>query len=186
MPGIDGNKTAQLFRQINKEAVLIFCSNYFEPTPDSINKGQPFRYIMKDLKDRTLKSEIKNILLEMKRRKRIKYLTATAVGKVIRLPLKDVLYISVVKRGCDLYSVKNGQVEEVHCRESLKEMYEQLKQEGFEYAHNSYIVNLENVIGIEKSVLFLKCGIQLNISRSKKNQFEERLMNFLRTGSEAE
>ena len=29
----------------------------FEPTPDSINVGQPFRYIMKDLHDRSLKKE---------------------------------------------------------------------------------------------------------------------------------
>lgn len=39
---------------------------------------------------------------------------------------------------------------------------------------------MENVIGIEKSVVLLKCGIQLNISRSKKNLFEERLIDYLK------
>lgn len=48
MPGLDGNQTAIKLRNYNKDAVLIFYSSYFEPTVDSINFGQPFRYIMKD------------------------------------------------------------------------------------------------------------------------------------------
>lgn len=51
MPGLDGNQTALKLRNYNKDAVLIFYSSYFEPTVDSINFGQPFRYIMKDLHD---------------------------------------------------------------------------------------------------------------------------------------
>ena len=46
MPGLDGNQTALKLRNYNKDAVLIFCSSYFEPTVDSINFGQPFRYII--------------------------------------------------------------------------------------------------------------------------------------------
>lgn len=42
MPGLDGNQTALKLRNYNKDAVLIFCSSYFEPTVDSINFGQPF------------------------------------------------------------------------------------------------------------------------------------------------
>lgn len=58
MPGLDGNQTALKLRNYNKDAVLIFCSSYFEPTVDSINFGQPFRYIMKDLHDTSLRREI--------------------------------------------------------------------------------------------------------------------------------
>ena len=52
MPGLDGNKSVLKLREYNRAAILVFCSGYFEPTPDSINIGQPFRYIMKDLHDR--------------------------------------------------------------------------------------------------------------------------------------
>ena len=55
MPGLDGNQTALKLRNYNKDAVLIFYSSYFEPTVDSINFGQPFRYIMKDLHDTSLR-----------------------------------------------------------------------------------------------------------------------------------
>lgn len=64
MPGLDGNKTVLKLREYNEAAILVFCSGCFEPTPDSINVGQPFRYIMKDLHDRSLKKEIPMILLK--------------------------------------------------------------------------------------------------------------------------
>lgn len=54
MPGLDGNKTVLKLREYNEAAILVFCSGCFEPTPDSINVGQPFRYIMKDLHDRKM------------------------------------------------------------------------------------------------------------------------------------
>lgn len=60
MPGLDGNQTALKLRNYNKDAVLIFYSSYFEPTVDSINFGQPFRYIMKDLHDTSLRRERPN------------------------------------------------------------------------------------------------------------------------------
>lgn len=46
MPGLDGNKSVLKLREYNRAAILVFCSGYFEPTSDSINIGQPFRYIM--------------------------------------------------------------------------------------------------------------------------------------------
>lgn len=57
--------------------------------------------------------------------------------------------------------------------------YECLAGRGFEYAHNSYIVNLAKVEGLEKNVALLPFGIQLNVSRSRKGQFADALITFL-------
>lgn len=86
MPGLDGNQTALKLRNYNKDGVLIFCSSYFEPTVDSINFGQPFRYIMKDLHDTSLRREIAAIMTEVKRRFLNDYaVTVTSAGKIIRI-----------------------------------------------------------------------------------------------------
>lgn len=86
MPGLDGNQTALKLRNYNKDAVLIFYSSYFEPTVDSINFGQPFRYIMKDLHDTSLRREIEAIMTEVKRRFLNDYaVTVTSAGKIIRI-----------------------------------------------------------------------------------------------------
>lgn len=93
MPGLDGNQTALKLRNYNKDAVLIFCSSYFEPTVDSINFGQPFRYIMKDLHDTSLRREIEAIMTEVKRRFLNDYaVTVTSAGKIIRIHTFGLIY----------------------------------------------------------------------------------------------
>ena len=44
----------------------------------------------------------------------------------------------------------------------------------------AYIVNFGKVEGLEKGVLRLKCGIELNVSRAKKEEFTEALFEYLR------
>lgn len=167
MPGLDGNQTALKLRNYNKDAVLIFYSSYFEPTVDSINFGQPFRYIMKDLHDTSLRREIEAIMTEVKRRFLNDYaVTVTSAGKIIRIHVENILYVSRAKRGCVITIVKEQEKETVRCREAFGELCEQLKDQGFAQAHYSYIVNLEKVEGLERGVLRLKCGIELNVSRA--------------------
>lgn len=189
MPGLDGNKTIRLLRKSNKEAVLIFCSSFFELTLDSINIGQPFRYILKNVDNSTLKKEMPQILKETKLRmmQYHHYLTVAATGKVIRVLIDNLLYISVVKRGSCLYIENEGQnIEEIRCRETITELYEQLEKKGFEYAHNSYIVNLRKVVTIKRTMLQLSGGTELNVSRSKRKEFEKRFRNILHRGWDGE
>ena len=153
MPGLDGNKTVLKLREYNEAAILVFCSGCFEPTPDSINVGQPFRYIMKDLHDRSLKKEIPMILLKVKLCCGDSSVTVTSAGRIMRIHTEDILYICLAKRGCTIYIARQGKIEEMHCKESLSDLYKCLAGRGFEYAHNSYIVNLAKVEGLEKNIL---------------------------------
>ena len=97
----------------------------------------------------------------------------------MRIHTEDILYICLAKRGCSIYVARQGEIDEMHCKESLGDLYERLAGRGFEYAHNSYIVNLAKVEGLEKNVALLQMGIQLNVSRSKKGQFADALIMFL-------
>ena len=181
MPGLDGNQTALKLRNYNKDGVLIFCSSYFEPTVDSINFGQPFRYIMKDLHNINLRQEISSIMAEVKSRFQNDYaVTVTSAGKVTRIHVENILYVSRAKRGCEIYVAKLEEKDVIRCRESLDELCEQLKGQGFAQAHHSYIVNLGKVEGLEKNVLCLKCGVELNVSRAKKDEFTDALFKYLR------
>lgn len=184
MPGLDGNQTALKLRKDNQDAVLVFCSSYFEPTIDSINFGQPFRYIMKDLHDLSLRQEIPAIMAEVRRRFFEDYaVTVTSAGKITRIHVESILFVSRAKRGCEIYFVKAEEKEVIHCKESFSELCQQLEEQGFAQAHYSYIVNLGKVEGVEKNVLRLKCGIEMNISRAKKAEFTDALFNYLRERS---
>lgn len=117
MPGLDGNKTVLKLREYNEAAILVFCSGCFEPTPDSINVGQPFRYIMKDLHDRSLKKEIPMILLKVKLCCGDSSVTVTSAGRIMRIHTEDILYICLAKRGCTIYIARQGKIEEMHIKQ---------------------------------------------------------------------
>lgn len=178
MPGINGNETAKAFRREDQEAVLVFCTNYQVPTTESF-KVQPFRYIMKDFQNRILCSEMADILLEMLKKSDIEYLNITQDGKLLRVPVKSILYITIAKRGAVIHTYPSSEQKDISCKETVKVLYEQLKKKGFEYAHNSYIINFSNIIRIEKNTVILKDKTELNISRAKKAKFEEAFSSFL-------
>ncbi len=179
MPKTDGNETAKAFRNINKEAVLVFCTNYQNPTTESF-KVYPYRYIMKDINDRMLAEEMSDIMHEMIIHTKMQYLDITEDGNIYRVPINQILYISVVKRGSIIHQYSETADKEINCRESVKEIYNRLSEMGFEYAHNSYIVNLANIIHVRKNILTLKDNTELNISRSKQKDFDNSFSAFLR------
>ncbi len=125
MPGLDGNKSVLKLREYNRAAILVFCSGYFEPTPDSINIGQPFRYIMKDLHDRSLKREIPAILSKVKLHCGDYSVTVTSAGRVIRIYTEDILYICLAKRGCSIYVARQGEIDEMQNIEDCCVVYNQ-------------------------------------------------------------
>ena len=54
----------------------------------------------------------------------------------------------------------------------MAELYEELRNFDFEYAHSSYIVNLNHVIKFKaEGVIKLSNGEELNISRSRMPEF---------------
>ncbi|MBR1692646.1 MAG: response regulator transcription factor [Lachnospiraceae bacterium] len=177
MPGMDGNETARALRREDTQTVLVICTNYQGPTTDTF-KVQPYRYIMKDLHDVMLDAEMDDILREMARRTEDKYLNVTSDGKLLRVPVREILYVSVAKRGAVLH-IYPAKEKEIFCRERVQQLFLQLQPEGFAFAHNSYIVNMSNIVRVEKTLLYLKDDTVLGISRSKKKAFDEAFMDFL-------
>ena len=58
----------------------------------------------------------------------------------------------------------------------MAELYEELRNFDFEYAHNSYIVNLNHVVKLKsEGVIKLSNGEELNVSRSRMPEFRRAL-----------
>lgn len=178
MEKLKGEEAAKIIRNNNKNAVLVFCTNYGKLTPETI-KVQPFRYVMKDIRDNILKEELPGIIDEMLRRKNPDIMTIVGDGYLYQVEVKNILYISVKKRGTQIYVYERNQMDILNCKDSLSDLYLAAKDKGFEYAHNSYIVNMANIIKLSKNVITLKDGTELNISRSKKQIFDDSFTEFL-------
>lgn len=100
----------------------------------------------------------------------------------IKIKLSDITYIQKERHGCIIHVIgeksENDFDGKLIVREKLDKIYLKLKEFGFEYAHSSYIVNIEHVDECDKRQLKLDEGINLDISRSKSKQFNEQFINF--------
>lgn len=181
MSGIDGNETAKLLRQQNSQAILVFCTGTQQPTTESF-KVHPYRYILKDATHSNLKSELPDIIDEMVRKNDRIVLDLMFDGRITRVEIKDILYIMVEKYGSRVFLAQSSQEIEtsLKTKEHIRSIYPKIAQYGFSYAHNSFLVNFKHVVNLEKNLLLLDDGTILNISKSKKKNFEKEFISYLK------
>ncbi len=121
------------------------------------------------------------------------------VGKhyhdVMRLYPDEIMYVSKGKRGSYIHIEKEKQTygfeEKITSKYNVEQLYSILKEYGFEYAHNSYIVNFKFIKKKTATELELLDGTILSIARSKEKNFrltfeqwikleEEKMRKFIR------
>ena len=180
MGEIDGITAAIKFRKRNQDAVLVFCTGIQLPQPEFFDV-QPFRYLMKNYTENKMDEELKNIINKMIENKKEVYIVVRNDGRMDKIAIDNITYISNIKRGCciHMFSKKDNQCYEFASNKKLIDTYEELKNQSFEYAHNSYIVNFKAIIGIKNDVITMEDLTTLNISRSKRKIFHSRFADYL-------
>ena len=183
MKKMNGYATAKHFREMYPDSVLAFCSGVYSPTDESF-KTTPYRYLQKNYSDEKMLHELGEIVKKMIATKDVPFITGKNHYNLIKLRPNDILYIANDKRGSRIHvreETKNYSFEDrITTRLKLAELYGTLKEYGFEYAHNSYIVNLNYVIKFNSNgVLKLANGCELNVSRSKLKFFRQALSELM-------
>lgn len=172
---MDGDAVAGIFRKKFPSATLVFCTGVYQPTTKSF-ESQPFRYLMKSYSEslmlRELKAVVAHVIAEQQK--------PAVIGKggefLIRLQPDDILFIEISRRGSELHlhpSMKEkSRGKKLIAEKKVAELYNLLKNHGFEYAHNSYIVNLKYVNEMRAGELRLTDGTMLSVSRSREKTFK--------------
>lgn len=182
MPGINGNQVARKFRRTFPFSTLVFCSGVYLPTTESF-EYTPFRYLLKEYTDARMIEELKCILEQVKSRKAEPYITGRWYHYIVKLRPAEITYISIGKNCLKLHvspeAVKHDYDMNLSCKDKLSNLYRQLKDYDFEYAHNSYIVNLRYVKRMTRTELKLADGTILSVARSKEETFRLALAKYL-------
>lgn len=171
MKKLGGNETAKLFRSQFPSSVIVFCSGVCLPTVESF-ETTPFRYLLKEYTDERMEHELRTIVQEVKN----KLVEPTVLGtwkyNAVKLKLDEILYISIARHGSNIFVdpkiIKFEFENRITSKKKLSELYSALKEYGFEYAHNSYIVNLNHIKRKTTKELELSDGTILSIARSKE------------------
>jgi len=183
MNDMDGHATAKLFRQFFPDSILVFCSGVVGPTDESF-KVTPYRYLKKSYPDEKMIIELKAVMKKMLENNPAPIVVGKNHKSFVRLYPNDILYIENWKHGSVIH-IKKDRIDypfenKLTTKLKLAELYRELKEYGFEFAHNSYIVNLKYVIKmVSKGVIKLIDGTELNVSRSKLETFRASLTDFL-------
>ncbi|MBO5208753.1 MAG: response regulator [Lachnospiraceae bacterium] len=178
LPNADGRKIAQEFKKRNKKAMLVFCTGKKSPIPEDFRLGA-YRYIRKE-QPLQLKKDFQDTVDELYRRNAKEEMVVVSGKRNMVLYIEDILYIDIVKNGSRVhYYDDRGVLCHMEIREKLCEVYERVVPFGFEYAHNSYIVNCHKIKYWTTRDIELSDGTCLTISRSKAKKFYSACIRYI-------
>lgn len=104
-------------------------------------------------------------------------------GRAMRIANDQIMYIERRKRGSELFIQENlmdgtRKYFEVISSESLEEWYAQLREEGFEYVHKSFLVNMKQIVAVVKNTVVFQNGEQICITKTYRSKFIERFSHY--------
>lgn len=183
MSGIDGLKTATLFRQIDRRAKIVYVTNHSECALKSY-AVHPFDFVVKPFK----KERIYSVLDELSR-----YLSENAENEaVIQLKGEDGPLLLSLRNIYVFEYTGNRRItvytksEKYRIKGSLSDIISLINSESFVSPHKSFIINMEHIDKLNNFTLYTTNGIEVPVAQKKlkefHNEFSRFIKNYIRQG----
>lgn len=176
MPGISGIKLSEKLKNINPDIIIIILTS-FNNYLDAAMKVKVFRYLSKPIDKMRLFNNLFEAIIEYKLIS--KEIIVESDDEVYIVKTKDILYIENLKYGSKLITKRGNYI----TKKKPKQWYDIIEQpDCFTYSHHSIIVNLQNVVGFNKSQVILRKSknetISTYISQRKYSSFKKSFFKF--------
>lgn len=172
MPGMNGLQTAEQYRRLYEDAIIVFLTGYEEYVFEGY-KVNAFRYLKKPIDVEKLQEALQSAMLKMGAKSTIGIDDENG-HHVIRQ--RDIIYVetsgrSIIVRTTDQdYCVKMG----------INQFMEKLHSVGFISPHKSYCVNMRYVKEFNRQEAVLENGEKVKISCKKYAQFRDAYREYCR------
>lgn len=174
MQGLDGMKTAQIFREKASDKILIFVSSSREYVFEAYDV-EAFQYLLKPVDDRKLKNVLQKAVLKTENRSQ-EFIIVSRERQKKKLFLDDIYYFEI-----------QGRIVDAHGTEGIFTYYEQigelenkLRDKGFFRCHKSYLINLEYVCGYNRQEALLENGEKIVIAKRRYDRFVQEVLKVMR------
>lgn len=159
----NGIQIAQRLRKVNRDAVIIFITNYVEYAPEGY-EVQAFRYLLKKDIDKKLKPYLQDAIEKLEQTRET--VTVTVSGEPITIQLRDVLYIEAQAHNALIYIQRQTDAQSQHLRiyASLKSLDAQLSPRGFLRIQKSFLANMRRIRRFQSTGAELDDGTILPVS----------------------
>lgn len=161
MPGIDGMDTAKKLRELNCLAEIVFLT----ATADYALEGydvQAAGYLVKPIEEYKLKDILRHVFWKQ-RQTRIEI----KCGRQYRYPaINDIMYIESSNHKAIICLADGSRISTI---EKISTLKERINDSHFLQCHQSYLVNMNYIVDIDKNVI-LSNGKEIAISVRRKSE----------------
>lgn len=160
MNGVNGIQFAKQLREIHRNFILIFVTNYVEYAPEGY-EVDAFRFLSKLQLQEKLPGYFRQALAEYTRKQQLIYIFCE--GESVPVKLEELAYVKTDGRFLALHS-NNPQAPILRCRSTVQSLENRLCNHGFLRIHNSYLVNMQFLKSLQAKGAVLKTGECLPVS----------------------
>ena len=172
MDDIDGLSVAKKIREEMEDVPIVLVTAFMNYALEGY-KVRASRFLIKDDLDKTFTECMDDICGEIRRKSKV--ITFSCVEGEMRLKASDIILIETSGHK-NLIKLKN---ETYQIYEKLDGLEEMLKGYGFLRTHNSFLVNMAHIRGINSYVLTLDDGRQLPVPKARYKQVRQEYTLFL-------
>lgn len=185
MENMNGNEIAMKLKEQEYQGLLIQCSGIFMPTPETV-KISPYRYFLKQYSYEETLRELEEVFEELDRRKACYEIEGFYKRERVRIRLADIVYISHYRNGSSVVHLNQKKAEnymdgKILVHANFDELSHQLEAADFAIPHNSYMVNLRYITGLNPREDCIEAdGMSITVSRGKREEFFRKLAEYSR------
>lgn len=168
----NGIKIIQQIQESKPELKAIFITGYIDYASD-IFCANPSSFLVKPLKEENLYEAVDKVIGEMMEEESQSYVLKSK-GNIARVKFSDILYCESEKRVLILHEKKR----DVISYKKLDEVEQELP-DYFLRCHQSYLVNMNQIMNFEADRIMLYGGQEVPVSRAKRKEARERFLEFI-------
>lgn len=175
MPVLSGMEMARIIRDESLDVILIFMTAHAEYVFHSF-EYYPFRYIRKEFMETELLPALQTACDKVNANRDISLSIKTRDG-VVAIRTGDILYYELENRKCIIYMIQNKKYE---TWKKISELRNEMgkNDESFLQVYRGCMVNKRYVRTIKSEMLVLENGIEIPISRRKKQEISDIMMEY--------
>lgn len=173
MSGMDGIGVAEVIRQKDLDAIIIFVTSHEGEMPRAFDV-LAFHYLVKPLDEKQVFKVLSSAVYYIQKKKTVfQYPVRRQVNTIL---LSEVAYFESVSRKIRIHTVKGDVVEYYG---TLKDVERQAGSFNFSRIHKSYLVNLEWIQRTENQTITMRDQTVLSISRRYHQLFHKAFRRYL-------
>lgn len=172
MSGIGGMETARRLKMLIPDCIVIFLTNYWENVFDGY-KVDAFRYVLKKNAKEGLEEAMKSAALRLTDMDM--YFICSVHKKQVRILCRDIICFESSLRVVQIRMI--GQEENITFYGKLTEIEKKLNPREFTRCHQSYLVNLKYVMGLNEGQIVLRNNLgTIPYSEKYKDELERMIL----------